>query len=205
MTAAVPCAGIAETRVGRLLDDISRDFAWTAANRWEPLGGRPAWRQAWICAGLLVRSRVLGVALFRLKQWLRRRHVPVLPAVCDRLAILIWDVNIGNHTEIGPGLYLPHGYVVIDGIVRIGRQCVIAPWVTIGVNGSVAGPTIGDNVFIGTGAKVLGGIRVGDNVRIGANAVVLDDVPDGATVVGIPARIVPREEIEGRAPAPGGP
>ncbi len=176
--------------MGRLLDDISRDLAWTAANRWEPLGGRPAWRQAWICAGLLVRSRVLGVMLFRLKQRLRGWHVPVLPAVCDRLAILFWNVNIGNHTEIGPGLYLPHGNVVVDGIVRIGRQCVIAPWVTIGVNGSVAGPTIGDNVFIGTGAKVLGGIHVGNAVRIGANAVVLDDVPDGATVVGIPARVV---------------
>jgi serine O-acetyltransferase len=176
--------------MGRLVEEITQDLAWSASNRWEPLGHQPAWRKAWICAGVLVRSRVLGVMLFRLKQSLRRSRVPVLPALCDRLAILFWDVNIGNHTEIGPGLYLPHGYVVIDGIVRIGRRCVIAPWVTIGVNGSVAGPTIGDNVFIGTGAKVLGGVRIGNDVRIGANAVVLDDVPDGATVVGIPARIV---------------
>lgn len=176
--------------MSRLLHDIARDFAWTAANRWEPLGGRPAWRQAWICAGLLVRSRILGVVLIRLKAWLRRYHVPILPAVCDRLAILGWNVNIGNHTRIGAGLYLPHGNVVIDGIVQIGRQCVIAPWVTIGVNGSVAGPTIGDNVFIGTGAKILGGVRIGDGVRIGANAVVLSDVPDGVTVAGVPARIV---------------
>ena len=72
---------------------------------------------------------------------------------------------------------------------------MIAPWVTVGVNGSVAGPTIGDNVFIGTGAKVLGGLRIGNDVRIGANAVVLNDVPDGATVAGIPARVVARREI----------
>ena len=177
-----------------LLDEIARDFAWTAANRWEPLGGQPRWRQVLICLGLLVRSRVLGVALFRLKQWLRARHVPLLPAVCDRLAIIGWDVNLGNHTVIGPGLYLPHGYVVVDGLVRIGRQCVIAPWVTIGVNGSVAGPTIGDRVFIGTGAKLLGGITIGDDVRVGANAVVLEDVPAGATVVGVPARVVGSRE-----------
>lgn len=176
--------------MSRLLDEISRDFAWTAANRWEPLTGKPLWRQLWICAGLTVKSRILAVVLFRLKRWLRRHHVPVLPAFCDRLSILGWNVCLGDHTEIGPGLYLPHGNVVVDGIVRIGARCVIAPWVTIGVNGSVAGPTIGDNVFIGTGAKVLGGIRVGNNVRIGAGAVVLSDVPDGATVVGVPARVV---------------
>ncbi|MBI2760608.1 MAG: serine acetyltransferase [Chloroflexi bacterium] len=180
--------------MGRLLDEISRDFAWTAGNRWEPLGGRPRREQAWIAFGLPFKSRILAVILFRLKQWFRQRHVPVLPAVCDRLAILGWNVAIGNHTEIGAGLYLPHGNVVIDGIVTIGRHCVIAPWVTIGVNGTVAGPTIGDNVFIGTGAKILGGIHIGDNVRIGANAVVLDDVPSGATVVGIPARVVASSE-----------
>ena len=173
-----------------LRDAIRRDFAWTASNRWEPLAGRPRLVQFWICVGLLVRSRILGVILIRLKQWLRDRRMPVLPALCDRLAILFWNINIGNHTTIGPGLYLPHGNVVIDGIVRIGRHCVIAPWVTLGVNGSVAGPTIGDNVFIGTGAKILGGVHVGDNVRVGANAVVLDDVPAGSTVVGIPARVV---------------
>ena len=179
--------------MGRLLEDIRRDFTWTALNRWEPLGDRPAWQQAWLCTGLLVRTRLLGVILYRLKRGLRRWRVPVLPAVCDRMAILFWDVNIGDHTEVGPGLYLPHGHVVIDGIVRIGRHCVIAPWVTIGVNGSLAGPTIGDNVFIGTGAKILGDIRVGNDVRVGANAVVLQDVPDGATVVGVPARVVRRQ------------
>ncbi len=184
-----------------LADQIRRDFAWTAGNRWEPLGEAPVWRQVWISAGLLVKSRIIAVMLFRFKQWFRRHHVPVLPAVCDRLAIVGWNVNLGNHTEIGPGLYLPHGNVVVDGIVRIGAYCVIAPWVTIGVNGSVAGPTIGDHVFIGTGAKVLGGIRVGDHVKIGANAVVIHDVPEGATVTGVPARIVAGSGAEARRAA----
>ena len=113
-----------------------------------------------------------------------------MPALLDRLCIVFWNVNLGNYTEIGGGLYLPHGNVVVDGLVSIGRNCVIAPWVTVGTNGSVVGPTIGGGVFIGTGAKVLGPITVGDRARIGANAVVLDDVPPDTTVVGIPARPV---------------
>jgi serine O-acetyltransferase len=141
-------------------------------------------------ADVLVSTRVLAIGMFRCKRALQRRRVPVLPPLLDRACVLFYNVNLGNYTDIGGGLYLPHGNVVVDGMVSIGRNCVIAPWVTIGTNGSVAGPRIGDDVFIGTGAKILGGIRVGDRAKIGANAVVLSDVPDGATVVGIPARRV---------------
>jgi serine O-acetyltransferase len=93
-------------------------------------------------------------------------------------------------------LFIPHGYVVIDGPVTIGSDCVINPWVTIGLSGSrrwgfdQRGPIIGDRVHVGTGSKVLGPITIGDDVRIGANSVVIDDVPSGATVVGAPARVV---------------
>jgi serine O-acetyltransferase len=141
-------------------------------------------------ADVLLNSRVLGVALFRGKRALQRRGVPVLPNVLDRACIFFFNVNLGDYTDIGGGLYLPHGNVVVDGMVRIGRNCVIGPWVTVGTRGSVAGPRIGDDVFIGTGAKILGDINVGDRARIGANAVVLEDVPEGVTVVGIPARPV---------------
>ncbi|MGI8551643.1 MAG: serine O-acetyltransferase [Dehalococcoidia bacterium] len=169
---------------------ILDDFASFAANRWEPLGRASTARRLLICLRLLFSSRLLGVFLFRFKVWALGQHLPLLPQIADRLAITLFDVNLGNHTRIDGGLYLPHGYVVVDGIVRIGRNCVIAPWVTVGVLDDVAGPTIGDNVFIGTGAKVLGAIRIGDNARIGANAVVLDDVPANVTVAGVPARIV---------------
>jgi serine O-acetyltransferase len=144
-------------------------------------------------ADVLLHSRTLGVALFRCKRALQRRRVPLLPALLDRACILLFNVNLGDYTDVGGGLYLPHGNVVVDGMVSIGRNCVIGPWVTVGTRGSVAGPRIGDNVFIGTGAKLLGDIRIGDGAKIGANAVVLDDVPAGATVVGIPARIVSSE------------
>jgi serine O-acetyltransferase len=89
---------------------------------------------------------------------------------------------------------LTHGNVIIDGRTTIGRNCQVNPWVTIGLTNSIRigfsadGPTIGDYVHIGTGAKVLGPITVGDYARIGANAVVVSDVPPHTTVVGIPAR-----------------
>jgi serine O-acetyltransferase len=169
---------------------IRDDFASFAANRWQPLGSVSTMRRLWICGKLIVSSRLLGVLLYRLKAWCLHNRVPLLPQVADRLAILLFDVNLGNHTKIGGGLYLPHGNVVVDGIVQMGRNCVIGPWATVGVIDSVAGPRIGDNVFIGTGAKVLGEIELGDNVRVGANAVVLDDVPANVTVAGVPARIV---------------
>jgi serine O-acetyltransferase len=83
--------------------------------------------------------------------------------------------------------------VVINGGVKGGKNIVIESGVVIGAarNGiPVQVPILGDDVFIGAGAKVLGGIKVGNNVRIGANAVVVHDVPDGATVVGIPAKVI---------------
>lgn len=93
--------------------------------------------------------------------------------------------------DIGPGIFIQHGFSTIIAAKRIGVNCWINQQVTIGYVGLKC-PTIGDNVRIGAGAKVLGGIRVGNNVKIGANSVVVKDVPDDCTVVGIPARIVRR-------------
>jgi serine O-acetyltransferase len=138
----------------------------------------------------------LAVVLFRAKRALRDAGVPILPVVCDLLNRALFNVSIGDAVEIGPGLMIPHGNVVIDGRVRIGRNCQVNPWVTIGLSNSrklgfsADGAVIGDNVHIGTGAKVLGPVTVGDYARIGANAVVLHDVPPNSTVVGVPARVV---------------
>ena len=138
----------------------------------------------------------LAVFLFRLKKRLRGSHVPALPVVCDLMSRALFHVSIGNAVEVGPGLMITHGNVVIDGRTRIGKHCQINPWVTIGLSNSrrygfsADGPTIGDEVHIGTGAKILGPVTVGDHARIGANAVVVDDVPPNTTVVGAPARVV---------------
>lgn len=89
----------------------------------------------------------------------------------------------------GPGLSLVHyGNIIINGNARIGKNCRIHSGVNIGVSSTV--PTIGDNVYIGPGAKLWGKITIGNNVAIGANSVVLKDIPSNVTVAGIPARII---------------
>jgi serine O-acetyltransferase len=79
--------------------------------------------------------------------------------------------------------------VVINTSVKGGRNVMLEHQVTIGAEKG-AYPVLGDNIFIGAGAKILGGVRIGNGAKVGANAVVVDDVPEGATVVGIPARVV---------------
>lgn len=98
--------------------------------------------------------------------------------------------------EIGPGLCVGHaiaGGIIMNDKTRIGKNCNIHHGVTIGVKNrgcAVGVPVFGDNVYIGPGAKVIGGIRIGNNVAIGANAVVTHDVPDNAVVGGVPAKII---------------
>ena len=138
----------------------------------------------------------LAVWLYRAKMRLQgRRLARCCPGCCDVISRVLFRVQIGDQVTIAPGLMMTHGNVVIDGRTSIGRRCQINPWVTIGLTNSkkvgfsVEGPTIGDYVHIGTGAKMLGPIKVGDYARIGANAVVVHDVPPNTTVVGAPARV----------------
>lgn len=99
-------------------------------------------------------------------------------------------INKVNHypveAQIGGGLRIPHNIgIVISGKAVIGRNCEILHRVTIGTSSKNKAPHIGDNVFIGAGAKVIGNITIGDNVKIGANAVVTKDVRSNCTIVGI--------------------
>lgn len=131
----------------------------------------------------------LAQALYRLKARLQALGIPVLPRLAHRLAMAIAQISIGDPVIVHPGVYIIHGQFVADGLVEIGPGTVIGPWVTIGLRaGDVQGATIGANVNIGTGAKVIGGVRIGAGATVGANAVVVNDVPEGATVMGAPAR-----------------
>jgi serine O-acetyltransferase len=133
----------------------------------------------------------LGLALYRARGRLLARGVPVLPQLIHKTCMALWQIDIGDPVVIEPGVYIPHGQVVIDGNVEIGKGAVLTPWISIGlVEGNVSGPKIGQHAFIGTGARVLGDIKIGSRAKIGANAVVNRDVPPGTTVAGVPARVV---------------
>lgn len=102
-------------------------------------------------------------------------------------------ISLPASAEIGKGFYIGHfGGIILHSHAKIGENCSIGPGVLIGTRGggNKGVPIIGRDVYIGVGAKVLGGIKIGDRVKIGANAVVLTNIPDGATAVGIPARIL---------------
>ena len=131
----------------------------------------------------------LAQSFYRVKARLQAMGLPVLPRLAHRLAMAIAQVSIGDPVVVQPGVHIIHGQVVIDGITEIHSGTVIGPFVTIGLReGGLVGPTIKQGVSIGTGAKVLGRLRVGAGAQIGANAVVIDDVAEGSTAVGVPAR-----------------
>lgn len=180
--------------------DQYRNYSFSAPPPKEPFGEHWRLKMERINRVYLGMS-TMTVMLLRIRDYLVRHDVAFLPYLCEMLSMAVWRVSIGRMVSIGPGLIFPHGQVVIDGKVTIGRNCSINPWVTIGLSGrrkhgfDARGPLIGDNVYIGTGAKILGPITVGDGARIGANAVVIENVPPGATVVGAPARVVHTEQV----------
>jgi serine O-acetyltransferase len=137
----------------------------------------------------IVSDAYLGQALYRCKAALQARRVPLLPRVAHRLAMIVAQISIGDPVVVAPGVYIVHGQFVADGLVEIGPDTTIAPFVTIGLRaGDVRGPMIGAGVGIGTGAKLIGPVTIGDGAQIGANAVVVSDVAAGVTVAGAPAR-----------------
>jgi serine O-acetyltransferase len=175
----------------RLREALMADARITAAYRGDRHEFRSPLDAALQMARLaIVSDAFLAQALYRLKARLQGLGVPVLPRVAHRLAMVVGQVSIGDPVVVQPGIYILHGQIVIDGTVEIATGVTIAPFVTIGLRaGDYQGATIERNVSIGTGAKVIGPVRIGEGATIGANAVVVEDVPAGATVVGVPARV----------------
>jgi serine O-acetyltransferase len=135
-----------------------------------------------------------AMILYRLMQASRRHRLWLLEMICNKWNSAFCQCLIGRGAEFGPGFVLIHANgVVINAQVRGGANVYIEHQVTLGAEKRQS-PTLGDNVFIGAGAKIIGDVHVASNSRVGAGAVVLDDVPAGATVVGNPARVVRRLE-----------
>lgn len=131
---------------------------------------------------------------FRLCQYLTRKSkFFIFPAFLAKILLrsksIKFGIDISLGASIGPGLKIEHfGGIVVNSKARIGMRCSILQGVTIGEYGGA--PTIGDFVFMGPGAKIIGGLRVGNNVIIGANSVVTKDIPSNAVVVGVPGKII---------------
>jgi len=145
---------------------------------------------------LLTYSGLHAVVLYRIAHGLKKGRVPFLPRALSQFARFLTGVEIHPGAEIGPGLFIDHGMgVVVGETTEIGSNCLLYQGVTLGGTGKESGkrhPTLGNNVVVGAGAKVLGAIRIGHHAKVGANAVVLKPVPDYGIVVGIPGKVVKR-------------
>ncbi len=149
---------------------------------------------------VLLTDGTAAMILFRFMQWAGRWHLLPLEMFFNKLNALCCNCIIGRGAEFGPGFVLIHSTgVVINGKVRGGSNVFIEHQVTIGAEQRTS-PTLGSNLFIGAGAKIVGAVHIGNGARIGANAVVSHDVPAHTTVAGNPARPVARYQGEVAVP-----
>lgn len=155
----------------------------------------PAAKSDWEVA--LLYSGVHAVAAYRLAHKIHENGHTFAARAISQTARFITGIEIHPGATIGKGLVIDHGMgVVIGETAEIGDNCTLYQGVTLGGTGKDVGkrhPTLGNNVMVGAGAKVLGPFRIGDNTKIAANAVVLTEIPESCTAVGIPAKVVKKQ------------
>lgn len=157
------------------------------------LGQRVFWRNFMFTPGFRYSVALRIGSYARVQRWARFGFQQFMAWMLYRYSVR-YGISISPLSPVGPGLYIGHfGGIVVNHGAVIGANCNLQQGVTLGKanRGSKAGaPIIGNNVFIGAGAKIIGRVYVGDGAAIGANAVVTNDVPPGAAVAGVPARVV---------------
>lgn len=135
------------------------------------------------------------VLFYRISHYFQLRDMRLLAKICACLNSLLFGIEIASSCSIGPGLFIPHTHGTVIGAWSIGCNVTIFQGATLGAKylafdfDRSSRPILGDNVTIGAGSKVLGGISIGSNSVVGANAVVLSDVPSDCVAVGVPAEI----------------
>ena len=145
---------------------------------------------------VLTYSGLHAVLAYRISHKLYKRNLHLPARIISQGARLLTGIEIHPGAKIGKGLFIDHGSgVVIGETAEIGDNCTLYQGVTLGGTGKDTGkrhPTLGNNVLVGAGAKVLGPFKVGDNSKVAANAVVLKEIPPDCTAVGVPAKVVKR-------------
>jgi serine O-acetyltransferase len=133
----------------------------------------------------------------RVNHWLWTHHLQLLARFCSQVSRLLTGIEIHPGAQIGRRFFIDHGMgVVIGETTIIGDDVTLYQGVTLGGTGKERGkrhPTLGNNVVVGGGAKILGNVTIGENCRVGAGSVVLSDVPDNSTIVGVPGHIIFRD------------
>jgi serine O-acetyltransferase len=178
-----------------VLDCVRQDV-----DRYCRVNGRRSLRV--VVGALLFDNGLQAVLLHRLAHELRRRRVPALGPLVARLSLFLTGVDISPTADIGPGLYVAHGVgLVVGGSARVGARAFLLQQATIGAPSQARlgeMPVLGDDVFVGAGARLIGPIRIGHRVFVGTNAVVTCDLPDDARAVSAAGL-----EVTGRTPAAG--
>jgi serine O-acetyltransferase len=187
-----------------MFDNLRVDFArvrWDRRRMIEETGwGRFVFLQN---IRVLLSLTIWSVISYRFSHWVYKLRVPVIKQILNVVALVfqrwveLWTAcHICREAEIGPGLLIHSPYSSGIGPTRVGKNCTIGMGVLI--TGGAKG--VGDNVYFGPGAKVIGDTRIGNNVVVAANSLVITDVPDNCTVIGVPARITVGVGIPKRFP-----
>lgn len=145
---------------------------------------------------LVLYSGLHAIIAHRFAHWFYKHHCFFIARFISQLSRFFTQVEIHPGAKIGTGVMIDHGSgIVIGETAEVGDGCMIYQGVTLGGTGKEKGkrhPTLGKNVMVGSGAKILGPFKVGDNAKIASGAVVLEEVPENCTAVGIPARVARR-------------
>ena len=150
----------------------------------------------------LLEFGTLAVVVYRFGRWVYSIKIPVIRQlmifiylVINTICLAITGIHVHRESDIGPGLVIHNSNCIFILATRIGHSCTVNQGVSVGSIRGTGRPTIGNNVYVGAGCKVMGGVTVGDNVVVSANSLVVADVPNDCTVMGVPARIISRQTV----------
>jgi serine O-acetyltransferase len=150
----------------------------------------------------LLEFGTLAVIVHRFGRWVYSIKIPVIRQlmifiylVVNTLCLAITGIHVHRESDIGPGLVIHNSNCIFILATKIGHSCTVNQGVSVASVRGTGWPTLGNNVYLGAGCKVMGGVTVGDNVVISANSLVITDVPGNCTVLGVPARVISRETV----------